>query len=72
MGEKLLEELKHGWSFFGKRKFHYFDNTGVTLCEKYKFEDIPVLINGVWPEDCCKVCLNKYKMSFIKKKNRGK
>jgi len=59
--ENLLEELTQGWSFFGKSKFHYFNGTGITLCEKYRFEDIPVLINGVTTKDCCKVCLNKYK-----------
>lgn len=67
MGEKLLEEFENGWSFFGKRKFHYFNNSGTTLCGKYKFDETPVLINGVWPEDCCRVCLKKYKKGFIRK-----
>jgi len=63
--ENLLEDLKKGWSFFGKGKFHYFNNKPITLCEKYKFKEIPVLINCVGIGDCCKVCLDKLKKEMI-------
>jgi len=54
--ELLLEEKKRGWGFTGRGKFHYYDGSGQSICRKYNWNFIPVLIDGVWQEDCCQKC----------------